>query len=70
MVVSYRECARLQPLSSLSYLSICAIRARKSLIVRNPVYARRVDPSALTFSLSSHRNSYIGLLLSSGFIAS
>jgi hypothetical protein len=48
----------LQPLSSLSYLSIRAIRARKSLIVRNPVYVRRVDPSAFVFSLSSHRDSY------------
>ncbi len=26
------------------------------------VYARRVDPSALTFSLSSHRHSYVSLL--------
>ncbi len=25
---------------------------------RNPVYVRRVDPSALSFSLSSHRHSY------------
>jgi hypothetical protein len=31
----------------------------------NPVYVRRVDPSALVFSLSSHRHSYIGLLFSS-----
>ncbi len=29
------------------------------------VYARRVDPSALAFSLSSHRDSSIGLLFSS-----
>ncbi len=35
----------------------------------NPVYARRVDPSALAFSLSSHRHSYISLLFSSRFIA-
>ena len=35
---------------------------------RNPVYARRVDPSALAFSLSSHRHSYISLLFSSRFI--
>jgi hypothetical protein len=34
----------------------------------NPVYARRVDPSALVFSLSSHRHSYTGLLFSSRFI--
>ena len=26
---------------------------------RNPVYTRRVDPSVLAFSLSSHRHSYI-----------
>jgi hypothetical protein len=31
-------------------------------------YARRVDPSALAFSLSSHRYSYIGLLFTSLFI--
>jgi hypothetical protein len=29
---------------------------------KNPVYARRVDPSALAFSLSSHRHSYTRLL--------
>jgi hypothetical protein len=28
----------------------------------SPVYASRVDPSALAFSLSSHRHSYINLL--------
>ncbi len=33
-----------------------------------PSYVRRVDPSPLGFSLSSHRHSYIGLLLSSRFI--
>jgi hypothetical protein len=27
----------------------------------NPLYARRVDSSALVFSLSSHRHSFIGL---------
>jgi hypothetical protein len=35
---------------------------------RNPVYVRRVDPSGLAFSISSHRYSYIGLLFSSYFI--
>ncbi len=34
----------------------------------NPVYARSVDSSALVFSLSSHRLSYIGLVFSSRFI--
>jgi hypothetical protein len=36
----------------------------------NPVYARRLDSSALVFSLSSHRHSYIGLVFSSHFIDS
>jgi hypothetical protein len=47
-------------------------RAEKSFVLgpRNPVYARRVDVSAVAFSLSSHRNSYRGLLFSSRFIAS
>ncbi len=35
----------------------------------NPVYVRRVDPSALAFGLSSHRHSYISLLFTSRFIA-
>jgi hypothetical protein len=35
---------------------------------RNPVYPRRVDPSAVAFSLSSHRHSYISLLFISRFI--
>jgi hypothetical protein len=34
----------------------------------NSVYARRVDSSALVFSLSSHRHSYIGLVCNSRFI--
>ena len=33
------------------------------------VYARRVNPSALAFSLSSHRHSYVSLLFSSRFSA-
>jgi hypothetical protein len=33
----------------------------------NPVHTRRVDPSGLPFSLSSHRYSYIGLLFNSHF---
>jgi hypothetical protein len=34
----------------------------------NPVYARHVDSSSLGFSLSSHRQSYIGLVFRSRFI--
>ena len=34
----------------------------------NPVYTRIVDPSTLSFSLSSHRYSSIGLLFTSRFI--
>jgi hypothetical protein len=34
----------------------------------NPVYVSRVDSSALVFSLSSYRHSYIGLVFSSRFI--
>ncbi len=37
---------------------------------KSEVYARRVDSSALVFSLSSHRHSYIGLVFSSRFIDS
>ncbi len=36
----------------------------------NPVYTKRVDLSLLTFSLSSHRHSFISLLFSSRFIVS
>ena len=34
-------------------------------ILSNPVYVSHVDPSDLVFSLSSHRQSYIGLLYTS-----
>ena len=37
---------------------------------RSVVYARRVDTSALVFSLSSHRHSFIGLVFRSDFIDS
>ena len=37
---------------------------------RDKVYVRRVDPSTLGFSLSSHRHSYIRLLFNSRFIDS
>ncbi len=45
-------------LSSIYLFSII----RCSSPPNNPVYARRVDPSDLDFSLSSHRHSYKGLL--------
>jgi hypothetical protein len=51
-------------LSSINLVSIF----RCSSPPINPVYTRRVDPSALVLSLSSHRHSYIGLLFSSHFI--
>ncbi len=37
-------------------------------LLLDPVYERRVGPLAFVFSLSSHRQSYIGLLYSSRFI--
>ena len=37
---------------------------------RKPVYARYADPSALTFILSSHRQSYKSLFFDSQFIVS
>jgi len=36
----------------------------------NPVYVRRVNSLGLSFSLPSHRHSYIGLIFSSRFIDS
>ena len=36
----------------------------------NPVYVRRVNPSTLVFSHSSHRHSYVGLFFNSHFIDS
>jgi hypothetical protein len=42
----------------------------KELRLTLSVYARRVDSSALVFSLSSHRHSFIGLVFSSRFIDS
>jgi hypothetical protein len=56
-------------LSNLSSLNLVSI-FRCSSPPRNPVYARRVDPSALALSLSSHRHSYISILFSSHFISS
>jgi hypothetical protein len=54
-------------LANLSSINLVPI-LRGSSPPRNPVYARRVDPSALAFSLSSHRHSYISLLFSSRFL--
>jgi hypothetical protein len=51
-------------LSSINLISIL----RCSSPPNNPVYVRRVDPSALVFSLSSHRHSYIVLLFSYHFM--
>ncbi len=39
-------------------------------VPHNPVYVRRVDPSALALSLSLHRHSYISILFSSRFLPS
>jgi hypothetical protein len=44
-------------LANLSFINLVSI-FRCSSHPRNPVYASRVDPSALAFSLSSHRHSY------------
>jgi hypothetical protein len=54
-------------LANLSSINLVSI-FRCSSPPRKPVYVSRVDPSALVFSLSSHRQSYIGLLYSSRFI--
>jgi hypothetical protein len=43
-------------------------RVRYSSSSRNPVYARYLNSSYLGSSLSSHRQSYIGLIFSSRFI--
>jgi hypothetical protein len=53
-------------LSSITLVSIF----RCSSPPRNPVYVRRVNPSALAFRLSSHRHSYISVLFSFRFIVS
>jgi hypothetical protein len=51
-------------LSNLPPLNLVSI-FRCSSPPRNPVYASRIDPSALAFSFSSHRHSYISILFSS-----
>jgi hypothetical protein len=56
-------------LANLSSINLVSI-FRCSSLPHNPVYARRVDPSALAFSLSSHRHSCISLSFSSRFIVS
>ncbi len=53
-------------LSNLSSINLVPI-FRCSSPPLNPVYTRRVDPSSLTFSLSSHRHSYLSLLFISRF---
>jgi hypothetical protein len=59
-----KKAVSLQIQSINNFVSI----VRCSSSTSNPVYARRVDSSALVFSLSSHRHSYIGLVFSSHFI--
>ena len=44
------------------------IELEETALQVNPVSARRVDPSALAFSLSSHRHSYISFVFSFRFI--
>ncbi len=56
-------------LTNISSINLVSI-FRCSSSPRNPVYVRSVDSSALVFSLSSHRHSYIGLVFSSRFIDS
>jgi hypothetical protein len=43
---------------------------RRVNLSRNPVYARRVESSTLVFSLSSHRQSYAGLVFNCRFMDS
>jgi hypothetical protein len=53
-----------------SWTPILVIIFRCSSSPSNPVYARRVDSSALVFSLSSYRQPYIGFVYISRFIDS
>jgi hypothetical protein len=55
-------------LENLSLINLSIFRY--SSPPRNTVYSRRVDLSALAFSLSSHQHSYVSLLYSSRFIVS
>jgi len=57
-----------KPLVGVSSINLVSI-FRCSSSPHNTVYARRVDPSAVACSLSSHRHSYVSLLFSSRFIA-
>ena len=52
---------------NLSFINLVSI-FRCSSPPLHPVYTRRVDPSALPFSLSSHRKSHTSLLFSFRFI--
>jgi hypothetical protein len=54
-------------LANISTINVVFI-FRCSSSTSNPVYVRNVDSSALVFSLSSYRHSYIGLVSSSRFI--
>ncbi len=56
-------------LSNLSPLNLVSI-SRCSSPPRNPVYARRVDPSVLAFNLSLHRHPYLCILCHSRFMYS
>jgi hypothetical protein len=53
-------------LSPINLVSIFIVRYSSS--PRNPVYARRVDPSVSTFSLSLHRHTHICIPFSYRFI--
>jgi hypothetical protein len=63
----WRGCCRPITLGNISSMNVVFI-FRCSSSTRNPVYVRCVDSSALVFSLSSHRHSYIGLVFISRFI--
>ena len=53
-----------QQTMSLSLINLVSI-FRCSSSAHNRVHVRRVDSSTLVFSLSSHRNSYIGFVFNS-----
>jgi hypothetical protein len=62
----YRADYNNRPSNAISFMSVCLL----IVLQDDPVYVRRVDPSALVFSLSLHRHSYISILFSSRFISS
>jgi hypothetical protein len=66
-----------QPTSGLFHFTLATLSSINLVSVlmcssspRNPVYVSRVGHSALSFRLSSHRHSYIGLLFGSHFTSS